>query len=806
MEISESNANSARGGNSKRKAPSDKVGIIVAGMHRSGTSATMRMLNLLGCDIASGLVEPDQHNPTGYWEAVSIAKLNDEMLNSAGFEWNDLQPLRPSWFESPKFAEFQERAVQLLESQVKSSHLFAIKDPRFCRVLPVWTSAVEALGARPVIISPIRSPSHVSTSLLKRNGMNRSVAQLLWLRHVLDAELSSRNYKRAFVSYSGLLSDWRGVANHLSRELGVIWPRDSVQTASQIDAFINSGKIEPVDRFSELPPLVLMVYQIFAASRQGGLPPADLEQLDQARASFDLACSTFGRPLIENQEHGRWLAERLNQKEAQIAELDVTREKLAEQVTKLAANGAIQIETFSAASAKELERRIAEIEDEAVASGISLPIKSAHVEASEDALSRFQSIWRETVSRATEQADALAGLEIEIANRTPELNQAQTLLAESVEVLTKERDGLSAEKGAAAAKLLEVEARLIDLTSRNDAAELQNQSLKESLQKSQARSSTLEKALSEASAEKIKLAAEIERREVAESDAKRFREEALQAEIRLEAAVSKLTELQRDIATRNSTLADYDREAASNREEVRALGISLSQARSELQEINQELVEARLRYSIIADNLNDAIDMIASKDGKIVHFESECRDLLADLDSKSLEIQKQHDANVALKKTLAGAQAEIISSDRRGFQESVLRQEAARALKLRNAEFDEVTRDLEIARDAIKASIEDKRIFQERERDHARLQGEIAAVRSILADPMLSGVLQSCNSDDLIAQMQTIVERLNSNSGRLAQIERSGSWRFIKAMRNWSKRNPAIKRLFTREKKHIGVT
>lgn len=766
----------------------------------------MRMLNLLGCDIASGLVEPDQHNPTGYWEAVSIAKLNDEMLNSAGFEWNDLQPLRPSWFESPKFAEFQERAVQLLDSQVKSSHLFAIKDPRFCRVLPVWTSAVEALGARPVIISPIRSPSHVSTSLLKRNGMNRSVAQLLWLRHVLDAELSSRNYKRAFVSYSGLLSDWRGVADHLSQELGVIWPRDSVQTASQIDEFINSGKIEPVDRFSELPSLVLMVYQIFAASRQGGLPPADLEQLDQARASFDLACSTFGRPLIENQEHGRWLAERLNQKEAQIAELDVTREKLAEQVTKLAANGAIQIETFSAASAQELERRIAEIEDEAVASGISLPIKSAHVEASEDALSRFQSIWRETVSRATEQADALAGLEIEIANRTAELNQAQTLLAESVEVLTKERDGLLAEKGAAAAKLLEVEARLIDFTSRIDAAELQNQSLKESLQKSQARSSTLEKALAEASAEKIKLAAETKRREVAESDAKRFREEALQAEIRLDDAVSQLTELQRDIATRNSTLADYDREAASNREEVRALGISLSQARSELQELNKELVEARLRYSIIADDLNDAIDMIASKDGKIVHFESECRDLLADLDNKRLEIQKQHDANVALKKTLAGAQAEIISSDRRGFQESVLRQEAARALKLRNAEFDEVTRDLEIARDAIKASIEDKRIFQERERDHARLQGEIEAVRSILADPRLSGVLQSCNSDDLTAQMQTIVERLNSNSGRLAQIERSGSWRFIKAMRNWSKRNPAVKRLFSRETKHIRLS
>jgi len=44
--------------------------IIVAGMHRSGTSATTRVINLLGADIASNLVAGiPGDNDRGFWES-----------------------------------------------------------------------------------------------------------------------------------------------------------------------------------------------------------------------------------------------------------------------------------------------------------------------------------------------------------------------------------------------------------------------------------------------------------------------------------------------------------------------------------------------------------------------------------------------------------------------------------------------------------------------------------------------------------------------------------------------------------------
>ena len=42
-----------------------KVAVLVAGMHRSGTSATTRILNLLGCDLPGTLLEANPTNSAG---------------------------------------------------------------------------------------------------------------------------------------------------------------------------------------------------------------------------------------------------------------------------------------------------------------------------------------------------------------------------------------------------------------------------------------------------------------------------------------------------------------------------------------------------------------------------------------------------------------------------------------------------------------------------------------------------------------------------------------------------------------------
>src|SRR5206468_3279043 len=104
--------------------------VLVLGMHRSGTSALARVLNLLGCDLPQTLMGPGKSNEAGHWESQAIANFNDRLLESAGTSWDDWQAINPGWLSSLKAVQFREEARGLLEQEFGASHLFVLKDPR----------------------------------------------------------------------------------------------------------------------------------------------------------------------------------------------------------------------------------------------------------------------------------------------------------------------------------------------------------------------------------------------------------------------------------------------------------------------------------------------------------------------------------------------------------------------------------------------------------------------------------------------------------------------------------------------------
>ena len=118
-------------------------GILVLGMHRSGTSAFTRVLNLLGCALPDNLIGAGDGNDTGHWEAVSVVSLNDQIFMSAGSRWDDWGPLNDDWRQSSLRDEMLQKAVTLIEEHVDLGSLFAIKDPRLCRLADVWLAAME---------------------------------------------------------------------------------------------------------------------------------------------------------------------------------------------------------------------------------------------------------------------------------------------------------------------------------------------------------------------------------------------------------------------------------------------------------------------------------------------------------------------------------------------------------------------------------------------------------------------------------------------------------------------------------------
>jgi hypothetical protein len=65
-------------------------GVAVLGMHRSGTSAAARVVNLLGVPLLASddLLPADGVNPRGYWESERLLRANDELLEAAGGSWS----------------------------------------------------------------------------------------------------------------------------------------------------------------------------------------------------------------------------------------------------------------------------------------------------------------------------------------------------------------------------------------------------------------------------------------------------------------------------------------------------------------------------------------------------------------------------------------------------------------------------------------------------------------------------------------------------------------------------------------------
>ena len=322
-----------------------RVAILVAGMHRSGTSAVTRILSLAGCDLPKNLMTGDvanKFNERGFWEPRSIADLNDEVLASAGSAWDDWRAFDSGWYVSPIAEEFRERARAVLNEEFGTSRLFVLKDPRICRLLKFWIEAIEGVGATPFIVSPIRNPLDVADSLKARDGLDPPIGHLLWLRHVLDAERASRHLRRAYVRYDMLLSEAHTVVDALGDMLGVSWPRRlSIGAQVEIDEFLSSdlrhhrtddAKLLANPRLSHWIPLS---FEIFDRWSRAEMSAADTAKLDHIRTSFDEASPAFSRALAVTQREITRLGQTVTERDGEITRLGQTVTERDGEITRL---------------------------------------------------------------------------------------------------------------------------------------------------------------------------------------------------------------------------------------------------------------------------------------------------------------------------------------------------------------------------------------------------------------------------------------------------------------------------------------
>ena len=186
-----------RGASTMTRPSTDaRDGYLVLGMHRSGTSAVAGMLAKLGVSAPATLLPPADDNVKGFWESEKIVAFHDELLASAGSDWNDWREFDPDWRNTPLAATFRTRAIDILQGEFGTSPSFVLKDPRACRFVWFWLDIFADQGIRPLVVLPLRSPLEVAKSLSARDGHPITRSLLVWLRHVLDAECATRDQTR----------------------------------------------------------------------------------------------------------------------------------------------------------------------------------------------------------------------------------------------------------------------------------------------------------------------------------------------------------------------------------------------------------------------------------------------------------------------------------------------------------------------------------------------------------------------------------------------------------------------------------
>jgi len=223
----------------RKESPLKARALIVLGMHRSGTSALARVINLRGVDLGKNLIPPlEGNNEKGFWEHTDINTTNEKLLRGLNSSWDDVRSLPENWWDSDIVHRYKLEILSILERDFAKSSFWGLKDPRICRLLPAWHSLLEHTSSRPYFLIIVRNPLEVVASLSKRDGFSKGKSCLLWLKHLIDAEKGTRNSNRIFVTYEELLSDWNGLLLRIQRSFKFKWPVSFKKAKEELNSFL----------------------------------------------------------------------------------------------------------------------------------------------------------------------------------------------------------------------------------------------------------------------------------------------------------------------------------------------------------------------------------------------------------------------------------------------------------------------------------------------------------------------------------------------------------------------------------------
>jgi len=269
--------------------------IVVLGMHRSGTSAITRSLQVLGVALGENLLPAVQgDNDKGFWEDVDLYRINERLLSKLDSSWQALEQLDQQRFITDSFSAEHSEAVELLRKRLDGVSVFAFKDPRTANLLTFWQAVFRELNVDDRYLIAVRDPRSVADSLFKRNAMAREKSYCLWMKHLVNAVQLSAEKPRLVVDYDLLLEDPGKQLGRMSEQLSLVLPSSSSQVYKEYTGdflsvdLCHSRHQTDLNSDKSIPDFVSGLYQLLQGAASDTVP-SNLETLEE----FQNYCSDF---------------------------------------------------------------------------------------------------------------------------------------------------------------------------------------------------------------------------------------------------------------------------------------------------------------------------------------------------------------------------------------------------------------------------------------------------------------------------------------------------------------------------------
>jgi hypothetical protein len=291
--------------------------ICILGMHRSGTSAITRAINLLGVYLGeeTDFIPPTPYNPEGYWERIDINMLLNRILDSLRRSWDATLPLPEGWHLPEEASPFRSELTDLIKQAFSGHSVWAWKDPRTSILIDLWKHVLKEADTDLVCLFTIRNPIDVARSLERRDGMPRDRAYGVWFNYNVAALNAVSGIPCVFVSYDRMLADWETELIRCAKGLGILWPVDRERLQKEMNGFLrpelrhSSSTLEDLKAAGAPRPVVELYEILLRALDDHGTPGTVFDQ-NVERLSKEF--SSYARFFRDDMEklHDRRLAEK----------------------------------------------------------------------------------------------------------------------------------------------------------------------------------------------------------------------------------------------------------------------------------------------------------------------------------------------------------------------------------------------------------------------------------------------------------------------------------------------------------------